>query len=109
MTSRQSHEAGAWLDDVIPAFDERGRPVRISVLTREGCHLCDRAVGVIEIACAESGVGYAPVDVDAQQGEAGVQLLRRYGDLLPVIFVDGRAHDYWAIDLVRLRTALEVR
>jgi hypothetical protein len=34
------------------------------------------------------------------------ELQRRYGEQIPVTFVDGRQHDYWRVDEARLRSAL---
>jgi hypothetical protein len=32
--------------------------------------------------------------------------MARYGEEIPVTFVDGRQHDYWRVDADRLRAAL---
>ncbi|MGB3828009.1 MAG: glutaredoxin family protein [Ornithinimicrobium sp.] len=100
------HEAGVGFAALVPSADDRGRPVRVSVLTRVGCHLCDRALAAIDEVSRPLGIGYWPVDVDAQEPELRHELLARYGEWLPVIFVDGRAHDYWSIDSDRLRQSL---
>jgi hypothetical protein len=34
------------------------------------------------------------------------ELRRRYGEQIPVTFVDGRQLDFWRVDEVRLRAAL---
>jgi len=34
---------------------------------------------------------------------------RRYGDLVPVVLVDGAQHDFYRVDADRLRAALESR
>jgi glutaredoxin len=74
---------------------------RIVVLTRPGCHLCEQAIEVIEIICAETGDSYEERNVDRDQA-----LQRQYGDQVPVTFVDGRQHDFWRVDPDRLRAAL---
>ena len=33
-------------------------------------------------------------------------LHRRYGEQIPVTFVDGEQHDFWRVDAARLRAAL---
>ena len=33
-------------------------------------------------------------------------LMERYGEQIPVTFVDGRQHDFWRVDADRLRHAL---
>ena len=75
---------------------------RVVVLTREGCHLCDEAIARVAAVCAETGERYAVVDVDRDP-----ELQRRYTDQVPVTFVDGAQHDFWRVDPVRLRAALQ--
>jgi glutaredoxin len=74
---------------------------RVVVLTRQGCHLCDEAIAQVAAICAETGEGYAVVDVDSDP-----ELQRRYTDQVPVTFVDGAQHDFWRVDPARLKTAL---
>lgn len=74
---------------------------RVRLLTRPGCHLCDAAREVIAAVCADLGVGYEEVDITTS-----LDLLARYSDQIPVTFVDGRQHDFWAVDPKRLRAAL---
>jgi Glutaredoxin-like domain (DUF836) len=86
------------LPDVMPSAG-----VRVVVLGREGCHLCDEAKEIVAAACDEAGAGWEEHSI------AGVPNLERaYGDKIPVIFVDGRLHGYWRVDAGRLRQALSV-
>ena len=78
-----------------------GGPVRVRLLTRPGCHLCEDARPVVAAVCAELGVGWVEVDVSADPA-----LLDQYGEQIPVTLVDGRQHDFWRVDPVRLRAAL---
>ncbi|NEE00341.1 glutaredoxin family protein [Phytoactinopolyspora halotolerans] len=74
---------------------------RVRILTRPGCHLCDDARAVIERVCRDLGVEWE------EQSIAGdPELERRYGDEIPVTFVDGETHDFWRVDEARLRKAL---
>ncbi|MBE3203143.1 glutaredoxin family protein [Frankia sp. CH37] len=75
--------------------------VRIVLVTRAGCHLCDDARVVIAKVSAELGVGWREMDADADPETADA-----YGDRLPVILVDGREHGYWRVEEERLRRAL---
>ncbi len=77
---------------------------RILVLVRQGCHLCDEAVAVIASVCADTGEHYQARDVDLDPA-----LRRRYGNEVPVTFVDGEQHDFWRVDAERLRAALRTR
>ena len=82
-----------------PTLDE-GEP-RVLVLTRPGCHLCEEAIAVVESIVAETGDSYEERNVDRDP-----ELLRSYNEQVPVIFVDGRQHDFWRVDPDRLRAAL---
>lgn len=77
---------------------------RVRVLTRSGCHLCDEAITVVRDVCAASGESFDTLDIDIV-GDPG--LLAAYSDQVPVIFVDGRLHDFWRVDAGRLGKALE--
>jgi glutaredoxin len=74
---------------------------RVTVVSRVDCHLCEQAKQVVARVAAEVGVTWAEVDVDADPA-----LLAEYSDLVPVILVDGKMHDYWRVDADRLRQAL---
>jgi hypothetical protein len=74
---------------------------RVVLYGRPACHLCDDARAVIETVCAELGESYVEHSVDDDP-----ELLRRFGEEIPVTFVDGRQHDFWRVDAARLRAAL---
>lgn len=83
-----------------------GVPVtaRVLLYTKPGCHLCDDARTVVGEVCAERGESFEEVDITA--GPDAEALTRRFGEEIPVTFVDGRQHDFWRVDPVRLRAAL---
>ncbi len=74
---------------------------RVRLLSKPGCHLCDDARLVVAGVCAELGTTYDEVDIS---GDA--DLMRDYGEQIPVTFVDGKQHDFWRVDADRLRRAL---
>lgn len=74
---------------------------RITLYSRPGCHLCDDVRVVVERVCADLGESYVEVDIDSDD-----DLYDRFGEEIPVTFVDGKQHDFWRIDEVRLRAAL---
>jgi glutaredoxin len=76
-------------------------PVRLQLLTREGCHLCQTAAETLARIAAEAGLVPAVVDVDADP-----QLQAEYGDRVPVVLLDGREHSYFTVDVARLRRDL---
>jgi predicted thioredoxin/glutaredoxin len=71
--------------------------VRIELVTRAGCHLCDEALRTLE------SLGVEPVlrDVDTDE-----QLFQLYDWRVPVVLVDGTAIAEGKIDGDRLRRAL---
>jgi hypothetical protein len=78
--------------------------VRVVLLGRDGCHLCDDARLLVAEVCAELGVGWREDDIDSP--DCPQELRRRHADDIPVTFVDGEVHDFWRVDRDRLRAAL---
>ncbi len=74
---------------------------RITLYTRPGCHLCDAAREVVARVCADVGESFDEVDITTDD-----ELEDRFGEDVPVTFVDGRQHDFWRVDETRLRAAL---
>jgi glutaredoxin len=74
---------------------------RVSLLVRQGCHLCAEARVVVERECAAAAVEWREVDVDAHE-----RLAERYGEEVPVVIVDNQVVGFWRIDADRLRSAL---
>lgn len=74
---------------------------RVVVYTRPDCHLCEVALEVVAAVCAETGDTWTQVYIDDDP-----DLVRRFTDQVPVTFVDGAQHDFWRVDVARLRKAL---
>jgi glutaredoxin len=74
---------------------------RVTLYGKPGCHLCDDAREVIARVCADLGTTYDEVDITTD-----ADLQRRFGEQIPVTFVDGVQHDFWRVDEHRLRAAL---
>ena len=74
---------------------------RVTVYSREGCHLCEVAESTVAEVCAALGEQWERIDIDADP-----QLRDRFTDQVPVTFVDGAQHDFWRVDPDRLRRAL---
>ena len=51
--------------------------------------------------CAELGETFDEVDITTSD-----ELMREFGEQIPVTFVDGDQHDFWRVDAGRLRAAL---
>jgi glutaredoxin len=76
----------------------------VTVVSRDGCHLCEVAEAEVARICAELGVDWAVTDVDAD-----TELRAEYGDRVPVILIDGAEHGYWRLEEDRFRAALARR
>lgn len=74
---------------------------RVRLYSRPGCHLCDDARLVVATVCAELGEEFEEVSIDDDPA-----LRERFGEEIPVTFVDGRQHDFWRVSAERLRAAL---
>ncbi|MEO5983449.1 MAG: glutaredoxin family protein [Pedococcus sp.] len=85
-----------------PAQTDATVPPRIRLLGKPGCHLCDEARAVVARVAADLGIGWVEDSVLEDP-----DLMQRYGEQIPVTFVDGRQHDYWRVDETRLRAALQ--
>ncbi|MGA8116858.1 MAG: glutaredoxin family protein [Actinocatenispora sp.] len=71
--------------------------VRVTLLSRAGCHLCEAAREAMVRVEERTGVAWREVDV-----ESDIELERDYGDRLPVVLLDGREHGYWRVEEERL-------
>ena len=67
---------------------------RITLISRDGCHLCEVAEGTLDRIAAGQ---WTRVDVDSS-----IELERDYGDRVPVVLLDGREHGYWRVEEDRL-------
>lgn len=76
--------------------------VRVRLVGRAGCHLCEDAERVVAEVCGERGVAFEVVSI-----EGDPELADRYGEYIPVVLVDGRQLDYFRVDRDRLAAALD--
>lgn len=67
-------------------------PVDVVLYTKPGCHLCDEMKRVLGRAKQGLEVRVEEIDISSQQ-----QLSERYGEEIPVLFINGRkAYKYRA-------------
>jgi glutaredoxin len=79
------------------------RPV-VTLYTRVGCHLCERAEAVLREAQAATPFELQLVDVDGDP-----ELTRRYGVRVPVVAIDGVEHFEFEVPHDQLVQLLEER
>jgi glutaredoxin len=69
----------------------------VTLLTREGCHLCSDAEDAMVRVAERTGVRWQAVDVDGDD-----ELRAEYGDRVPVVLLDGKEHGFWRVEEERL-------
>ncbi len=72
--------------------------MRVTLIGKPDCHLCDDARLVVEAVCPE---GFEEVSVFDDPS-----LFDAYAELIPVVLVDGRQVAHWRITPAELRAAL---
>ncbi len=75
---------------------------RVQLLVKPGCHLCEDAAATVAQVCDARGEAWEAVD-----GAAHPDLLERFADEVPVLFVDGVQRDFWRVDPARLGRLLD--
>lgn len=74
---------------------------RVTLVTRDGCHLCQDAETRLRDLAAELGFAYREVDVDLD-----ATLRSEFADRVPVVLIDGKEHGYWRLEEDRFRRAV---
>ncbi len=59
--------------------------IELRLLSRPGCHLCEEMRAEVDRVLADDPHAWEVVDVDSDD-----ELARRWGDTIPVLFVNGR-------------------
>jgi glutaredoxin len=75
---------------------------QITIYSRTGCHLCDDAQKILESMQKELNFDIEVIDIDES-----TELIKLYGDQVPVIYIDGLHHDFYKVDPDRFRSSLE--
>ena len=84
------------------------RDIRLTLIGKPGCHLCDDAREVVhgviaEIEATDASRRMLLDELSILDDEA---LRDRYAEEIPVLLIDDEVHNYWRIDPVRLKSAL---
>lgn len=75
--------------------------MELTLYTREGCHLCEEMKSQLAPLLEEYGLALKEVDVDAEP-----ELAARFGEEVPVLFLDGRKVAKYRLDVKQLRRQL---
>ena len=78
-------------------------PATVTLVTREGCHLCDAAREIVTAVVAETdAVTLVELSIDDDP-----RLAARYAEEIPVVLINDRVHNIWRVNADRLRDALQ--
>ena len=87
--------------------------IDLTLIGKSGCHLCDEARVTINAVVGAFRAEYTGVarhiQVNLVEHDILVdeELWNKYSEDIPVLLINGEIHNYWRIDPVRLRGALE--
>ncbi|MGV8876956.1 MAG: glutaredoxin family protein [Rhodoglobus sp.] len=80
--------------------------MRLTLIGKPGCHLCDDARAVIG-----GVISRLPPTITIELIELSIldddDLHARYGDEIPVLLINDRVHTIWRVDPERLSAALQ--
>ena len=80
----------------------------LTLIGKPGCHLCDDARDLVSRVVAKLADDAAAPTVTFEERSIldDAELHELYLEEIPVLLINGKVHNYWRIDPVRLRTAL---
>lgn len=76
--------------------------IRLKLLSRPGCHLCDAMRREVDALLGGAPHDWEVVDVDSDR-----ELARRWGESIPVLYVNGRLFAKTRLPRLALRHRLE--
>lgn len=79
-------------------------PVCITLYTKAGCHLCEKARAIIQRVAVDYPLTLNEIDITSSK-----QLYQRYWDIIPVVEVAGGPVFVSKVSELRLRKALAER
>lgn len=74
---------------------------RLVLYSKPGCHLCEEMRGVVAKVAGECGAEFEEVDISRHP-----DLLARYGEEIPVLFIAGRKAFKYRVTESQLRARL---
>ncbi len=87
--------------------------IDLTLIGKSGCHLCDEARVTINAVVGAFRAEYTGVARHIQVNLVEHDILvdedlwNKYSEQIPVLLINGKIHNYWRIDPVRLRGALD--
>jgi hypothetical protein len=83
-------------------------PIAVTLVSKPGCHLCDEARDVVARVLAEVALEASTPVINFEERSIfdDAELLDRFAEEIPVVLINGRVHNIYRVDPVRLRAAL---
>ena len=78
---------------------------KVVLYSRSGCHLCDIALETLEKLQSELSEE-APFEIEVLLIDGNPDLEKRFGEQVPVTYIDGSPHDFWRVEPDRFKKAL---
>ncbi len=78
---------------------------KVVLYSRSGCHLCDIALETLEKLQNELAEESA-FELEIHLIDGDPELEKKFGEQVPVTYIDGSPHDFWKVSPDRFRTAL---
>ncbi len=78
---------------------------RITLIGKDGCHLCDVAREVIDHV-VEDLPDAEEITIEEYSILEDPALYAQWAEKIPVVLIDDRFHAHWRLDAARLRAAL---
>lgn len=75
---------------------------KVTVISRNGCHLCEIAIDKINSVKNE-----LKFVLEIKLINDLPELEQEYGEQVPVIMIDNKIHDYWRVDIERFTKAIK--
>ena len=75
--------------------------MKVTIIGRPGCHLCEVAEGVIKDLILERDIVFEKLSILDDP-----KLAARYSEEIPVILIDGKVHDIFRVDEKRFLNAI---
>ena len=80
------------------------KEISLTLIGKPGCHLCVDAEAIIHDVLKDFSAELTLVKQNILDDDV---LFARYSEEIPVLLINGQVHDYWRIDPVRLKAALQ--
>jgi glutaredoxin len=78
---------------------------KVLLYSRSGCHLCDVALETLENLQNELKDEH-PFELEVALIDGHPELEQKFGEQVPVTYIDGQPHDFFRVDSERFKRAL---